>query len=463
MPARRLALALAAILGLVALAGCGGSSSSQTASPAAMAPADTAAFVAVDSDIDSAQWTALDDLATQIPGARSAVLDAVAKALAKESLVFDEDIAPALGPEVVVTVSPRGKVVALTQPADPAKLESLVSRDDSSAVTDEVDGWTAVADSQADIDAYRQSLARATLEGDATYTKAAAALPDAALVRAYVRTDKLQTSAASVGQAVGAANLAGIADIGGTTLGAVAFSVTAESDGLRLVGSTAASGGATYEVELAKQIPADALVALSFHATDDMLAQVRKGLASGGGLERFEQLIGVPIDQIAGLLDGEGILYVREATPLPEVTIAVRPSDPTQGKATLDRLATRLTRLTGAKVSTETRDGIVVTRLQIEPIAVSMARAGDTLVLTTGPAGIRTLLASGDKLLDSASFKAAATKVDLGTRTGGFLYVDVDALVPVIEGLADSAGQQLPPSTRKTIETFDYVIAQPDD
>jgi hypothetical protein len=423
-----------------------------------MVPGDTAAYVAVDSDLDSSQWTTLDSLVSQIPGARSAVLDTVSKGLESQDITFDEDVAPALGPVVVVTVSAAGDVVALTQPEDSAKLQQLVATTGEPLVTADVDGWTAVAESQADIDAYRQSLARGALDADNSYTQTTAALPQEALLRAYLRADKLESSAATLGTATGVSNIPGLTNIGSAGLSAVAFSVTAEDDGLRLVGSTAVQGGKAYELQLAKQIPADALVALAFHGTDSMLDQLREALGGSGALEQFEQIVGLPVDEVVGLVDGEGVLYVREATPLPEVTIAVRPTDPAAGKATLDKLAERLADLAGAKTSLETRDGLAVTRIQIEPVTITLARTEDTLVLTTGSAGIRTLVSSGDKLMDSASFTAAAEKVGLGATSSGFLYVDVDGLGPVVEGLADAAGQALPAPVLDIIDTFDYVM-----
>jgi hypothetical protein len=458
----RPALAVAALCGtLLVASGCGGSSSSttsDTSSTASIVPGDTAAYVAVESDVDSGQWTTLDSLVSQIPGARGAVLDTVSKGLESQDLSFDEDVAPALGPVVVVAVSADGDVVALTQPEDTAKLQQLVATTGASLVTADADGWTAVAESQADIDAYEQSLARGSLAADSSYTEVSAALPQEALLRAYLRVDRLESSAATLGAATGVSNIPGLSGIGAGGLSAVAFSVTAEDDGLRLVGSTAAQGGKTYELQLAKQIPADALVAAAFHGTDSMLDQLREALGGSGALEQFEQVVGVPLEQVVGLVDGEGVLYVREATPLPELTIAVRPSDPAAGKATLDKLAERLADLAGAKTSLETRDGLAVTRIQIEPVTITMARTEETLVLTTGSAGIRTLISSGDKLLDSPSFTAAAEKVGLGTTTAGFFYVDVDGLGPVVEGLADAAGQALPPAALDMIDTFDYVM-----
>src|SRR5690349_11619834 len=67
---------------VLAVAGCGGgggggggggSNSSSVPDTAALAPADAGIWASVDTDVDSGQWTALDAVLAQIPGAESAI------------------------------------------------------------------------------------------------------------------------------------------------------------------------------------------------------------------------------------------------------------------------------------------------------------------------------------------------------------------------------------------------------
>ena len=114
VPAAILAVAV------LAVAGCGGGSAPGGASGdgAAVAPADTAAFVAVDTDASSAQWQAVEHLLAAVPGSK-ALLQRI------------HDAQPALGPEVDVAVLPavaggKPESVLLTQAPDAAKLAAAL-------------------------------------------------------------------------------------------------------------------------------------------------------------------------------------------------------------------------------------------------------------------------------------------------------------------------------------------------
>ena len=82
---------------------------------------------------------------------------------------------------------------------------------------------------------------------------------------------------------------------------------------------------------------------------------------------------------------------------------------------------------------------------------------GETIVVTTGADALRLLADDGDKLVDSEGFVRAADDVDLGERTKGFLYVDVDGLLPVLEGVA---GGTVPPDASEGLEALDSFILQ---
>src|SRR4029079_12663780 len=116
------------------------------------------AFVSVNSDLGSAQWKQLDDLAQKFPGRDHAVAQ-LKQELTQEGVDYDQDVKPALGPEVDIAVVGGGtdtspQVVALTKPDDPGKFKALVAKlnaKDTSgdrAVYREVDGWYALSDKQ---------------------------------------------------------------------------------------------------------------------------------------------------------------------------------------------------------------------------------------------------------------------------------------------------------------------------
>jgi hypothetical protein len=81
----------------------------------------------------------------------------------------------------------------------------------------------------------------------------------------------------------------------------------------------------------------------------------------------------------------------------------------------------------------------------------------DTVIVTTGATGIRDFTGDGDKLDSSDAYGRAADAVGLGDRTGGFLYVDIDGLLPVVDGLAGGA---LSADDRKEIEKLDAFVLE---
>ncbi len=62
-----------------------------------------------------------------------------------------------------------------------------------------------------------------------------------------------------------------------------------------------------------------------------------------------------------------------------------------------------------------------------------------------------------DKLESSDAYERAADAVGLGDRTGGFLYVDIDGLLPVVESLTGGA---LSPDDRRTIQQLDAFVLE---
>ena len=103
------------------------------------------------------------------------------------------------------------------------------------------------------------------------------------------------------------------------------------------------------------------------------------------------------------------------------------------------------------------RLGIEVRRLTAQAVTVSYARLpDDTIVASTGADGIRTFLADGPKLVDSEAYKRAAGAVDMGEKTRGFLYVDVDGLLP----LAEQAGGTVSPDATDAVSSVDSFILE---
>ena len=457
MMRRRAISALALLLAAfgLAVAGCGGAAEPTgggVPASASLAPADALAYATVTTDESSGQWSQAADLLDRFPGANEDLQKQIATALEAEGVTWKDDVAPALGPEVVLVVTSDRKTILLTQPDDEDKLAALVAKSDETVVSATVDGWTALAEEQSDLTSYEASLARGTLAGDDGLEEGFAALPAEALVRGWVDvaalTPELRDELGQAGQDL---------DIGVDWLAA---GFAAEDDGLRLAVGVRTPGGdgTEYEPKLPERVPADAVVALSFGGTQKLVDQLERRIPLDQIAGQIEKATGVSVGGILDAFSGEGIVYVRPAGTAPEVTIALAPPDPDKVWETLDRLAHTLAQQSGSTVRTVTEDGREVSLVQVDGVTARYARLdGDTVILTTGVTGIRDFAADGDKLDSSDAFERAANAVGLGDRTGGFLYVDVDGLLPVVEGFA---GGSLGADDRAELENLDAFVLE---
>lgn len=445
---------LLAALGL-AVAGCGGAAEAgggEVPESVSLAPADALAFVTLTTDDSSGQWTKAADLLERLPGANEDLQEEIASALDEQGLTWKNDVEPALGPEVVLVVTADQKTIVLTQPDDEDKLTALIAKSDEPVVRATVDGWTALAEQQSDLTAYEASLARGTLAGDDGLEEGFTALPAEALARAWVDVAALTPT---VGRQLGQASQG--LDLGVDWLSA-AFA--AEDDGVRLAVGVRTPGGdgTEYEPKLVERVPADAVAALSFGGTQKLVDQIERRIPLGDIADEVESATGVSVGGILDAFSGEGIVYVRPAGTAPEVTLALTPPDPEKVWQTIDRLARRTAADSGTTVRTVTEDGREVNIVEADGATVRYARVDDdTVIVTTGATGIRDFTGDGDKLDSSDAYGRAADAVGLGDRTGGFLYVDIDGLLPVVDGLAGGA---LSADDRKEIEKLDAFVLE---
>jgi Protein of unknown function (DUF3352) len=431
----RFLLAAAAAVALLA-AGCGGSKPASTADDAAPAPTNAGFYATLNTDRESAQWQQVEALLERVPGAEQAVDKLLADALDESGLDWNEDVAPALGPEVTV-VLPHGskQPVALARPEDEGKLYALVAKSDEGLAARKIDGWSAVGESEAALDAYEASLKTGTLSEQPDFVAAMADLPDDALARVYVDSSGLSGLGANLAGISGALPSVG-------QFGTLGLAVLAEDDGVRLTGAARQQEGlpASFAPKLLAQVPADALLAATFKGGDELTAQLQKALAGAGPmLEGFEQALGVSLDDVVSLLSGEVVLYVRPGIPIPEVTLVLEQTNPKQ-RSTLDTLFRALAKAANAQPTPATEDGVQVTKLALGPVSVSYGAADGLLFVSTGRGGIAAFRGDNAKLVEESSFKQAADRVAYAGSTSAFAYADVDGLVPLLQGLAGLTG-----------------------
>lgn len=465
-------LALASVA-LVA-AGCGGAKETAAAggvpASAKQAPANALAYVSVDTDMTSAQWTNAKALVSLFPSVGQAFTSGIDKALADDQLDWATDVEPALGRELVVVVTADSKPLILLQPKDAEKLDHLLesSRSDE-MVKSSVGGWTVLAQHQAEIDAYSAALDRGSLETTDTFAKAIGALPDDALVKAWVDgaglTENLQKLAAGAEGLAGGAvptPLSG-AQLDGIDfdLESIAMALAARENGLYVaVGARGGKlgNGTHYEPKLFAKVPADAVAAISFGGTQGTVDKLSAPLDKVS--ETLESAVGVSLDKVMDAFSGEGVVYLRRGSgTAPEVTAVLSPPDADETLATLDTVVRKLAERSGGQVTQTTLDDIAVSRLDLQGVPLSYGKLDDdTLIVTIGSDAIAAFNGSSERLADSDAFKRAADEVGLADRTAGFVYVDLDGLVPLITGFTGEGA--MPVEARDVLSKLDAFILQ---
>lgn len=446
-------LALGVVLtSAVLVSGCG-ASPAQIPESASLAPADAVVFARVATDADSSQWQKAERILERIPGVRDSVVSGFEQELADEALDWEEDVAPALGDEVVIVVTSKLRPIVLLEPDSEEKLDALLAKSDEETVRAEVDGHVALAENDADLVEYRAALERGTIEASESFAAGLDALPDESLGLVWVDVATLTGELGTLLDDVTQEQV----DLGIDWLSA---SLSAEDDGLLVaIGARSPGAGDThYEPKLFRSVPADAVAAISFGGTQDALDRLQ-GQADLDELSRsVEELTGVSLEGIVDALSGEGVLYLRPGGTVPEVTLALAPPDPEKTWSTVDRLVRRLAAETQVAVTTSTENGVEVSKLDVEDVTIRYARLdADTIVVTSGEDALAVLAGGGSKLVDSEGYRRAAEDVGLDDRTKGFVYVDVDGMLPLIEELA---GESIPPEVREGFEAVDSLVFQ---
>jgi len=456
MALRRLSAIGCLVAATLLLAGCAGSEQTSSAVPesASLAPADAIVYATLTTDDESSQWQNAEQVLERIPGARDGLASAIESSLSEEGLTWESDIAPALGPELVIVATADLKPVALLQPEDDDKLTALLEKGDEEFVKGEVDGWVVLARTQADLTAYEAALGRGTLADDQELQAGLEALPEESLGKVWIdfeaiagRLDEFQAS------------LPQDFDFGIEWL---SMALAAEDRGMLLAMGMRMPGGgdSRYEPELFAEVPGDAIAAISFGGTQGTLDRLRGGASLDEISGEIEKATGVSLDRLVDALSGEGVMYVRNGNGrVPDVTIALRPPDADETFATLDRVARKVAEQLDAQVTTATESGVEVSSLEVEDVVVKYGRAdSDTVVVTTGNSAFASLTSDGPKLVDSDGYKRASEDVGLEDLTKGFVYVDVDGLLPLVESIAGA--DAVPPDVRKGIEAFDSFILE---
>jgi hypothetical protein len=461
MRLRVVAVGLVAALALAAGA-CGGSDevtgAGEGSEAAGFAPATAPAFITVNTDFESDGWKNLEALLEKFPD-RQQALNQLRQGLEAENVTFEE-IKAALGPETALAVlafeGETGNAFGLTEAKDQAKLDALIQKLDAADTTGDdsvkevVDGWTIVSEAQSAIDAAKRAHDGDSLAESDAFEEAMADLSGDAILRFYV--DGAALSRELDAQTQGAAtSLAG-----GGTLKSIAGQVTAADDGVGFDVVTRTEGGTQpkqFAAKLVDAVPADVFLYASFSGLGDQLKQVSSNPQLQEQLGMVQGLLGISVSELAELFQGEAAFYVRQGAPIPEITLAVTVENEQQAMAMVDRLAQRLAQFAGGGAPTATKIGDVdAKQLRVQNFAVYYAAFDGKLVITSATTGISELSGGGAKLADDETFTQAKEAAEMPDETAGFVYVNIEDLLPVIENFAQTAGEPLPSEARSNAE-----------
>jgi hypothetical protein len=468
MSSVRLRSLIAALL-LVAplVAGCGGAGTTASET-AAFAPRQAAVFASINTDFESGQWDAVRDLVAKFPDGDRA-LDFLDDELRDEGISFQEDIRPALGPEVgiVLLQLDEDKVVFFTQPKDAAKLRQVIETGDDPGVTRMVDGWMLAAEDEATLDEFEQAREAGSLSDSQEFQDAMATVSDDPLAAVYVSGAAFQEALEADSDVP-----TGVYDnfFPGGKVPSFALSVRAEENGVRVEGGgkfSAEDAGlfAPYEAKLPDEVPAGALAYASFNDLESFISKIRDAAAEADpeferNVGQLESMLGVSIEEdLAPLFAHEGAFYVRPGAPIPEFTLVLDVDDTQQAVATVDKLVEGL-RAFSSEVP-EPRDteisGVTARELPLGfPVSLFYAGFDGHLVVTSARSGIADLRADGERLSDDPVFQDARDAADMPDETTGFAYVNLQDLVPFILGFAE--GGDLPEEVRSNLEPLRYLL-----
>jgi hypothetical protein len=400
----RTRLAAIAAAALVA-GGCGDGSASKSETAASLAPANAPVFVT----LDLHRLRQADDVVARFP-IRDRALTEARQAIRDYGIDVDA-LRRSAGRELDIAVldPDAEQAVGFARPPDQERFDRALER--SKLVHRSTNGWTIFSRDAAALSAVQEADAK--LADAAVFRHANGRLPGNAFATAYV-------AGAEVREYVKGARWASAA-------------LSTHDDGIELrayVDAPGLPGAASYDAALADDIPEGSVAALSFRDFGDV---VRKSKT---------ELLGIRLAELADAFDGEGVLYVRPSGLIPEVTLVTKGGG---GAASIDRLVRTLAPATARPTKT-TIEGVGVNELALGPVSILYGAVGGKLFVTDSPNAIRALKTGGRPKLadDDSTFKAARDAVDMPDQTNGWLYLNVEDGLPLVEAIAQLANQKLP-------------------
>jgi hypothetical protein len=173
-----------------------------------------------------------------------------------------------------------------------------------------------------------------------------------------------------------------------------------------------------------RDVPSGAALAVAFKGSGQLAQALRS--VQGNML---------PLRQLAPLLTGEGVLYVRANGLLPEVAVELAPANP---QAALARARAVLATAAG----------------KLGPLQLSAQLSGRKLVVADSPAAA-SALRGGAKLVDDAAFQVALKEAGAPKLRSALVYADVAQLAPFLQLAAQAAGGK--PADPTLTDTLNHI------
>jgi Protein of unknown function (DUF3352) len=470
---------LAALLVLLTLvaAGCGGTTNGVGSGGAEIVPADATMFIALNTDPDSEQWQAANNIAKRFADERDLV-KGLKESLSEEGLDWETDVKPAIGPEFdfVWLDLARQDFVLITRPRDRAKFDKLLQKakeTSSDLFTGEVLDWVVLAPSKSAVDKFVEASksSDSKLSENDGFHDAMSNYPDDALVRFYLDGPQVMQLARNE---LAADEREYVDKLG--KLDWIAADLSATSEGVRFDLNLHGKAGPAlkdaiptkpFGADLTHEVPRDALAYFAFHGAKGMLTGLEDNPLFSEDVPELHRYAGV-LKSVESLLQGENAFYVRPARSgkIPEVTFVAEPAAGTNGVATLDRLLKRYRRqleLPALPKSSRVA-GVRARTIDLGDYNVHYANVGKRLVITNLAAGIRALNGNPPALADSKEYKAAVDSAGMPAKTQGFLYVNVKGGIDYAQRLSNTnIPSEIKRNLRPLRSMVEYAAAQPSE
>ncbi len=445
---------LAALAVLVALAaGCGGGGGgggSSSGDAASLVPADAIAYATIDTDASSAQVSSALQILDKFP-IKARAERQLRASITKSGVDFDA-LTSSAGSEVdiaVLTVNGKPKPVGYAKPSDEKAFEAQLDKSSTKHTT--MNGWTVFADEKAVLDAATANHT-SNLADDPAYQAATKTVPadGDAIARFYASSAGTQTALGAAKNNLGPS----VGSLGSLTAAKwIAGALTSQDGAVKLEVHANAAGTASSSAgtSLVDQIPAGSIVALALQGGGSVIpASAQQQLSALG------QQLGIDLPALVSALNGPVIAYVRAGIPLPEVTIAARPTEPQRAATAVGALITRVAK--GARGVSTPVDGGTLTKVELGPVALYYGVNNGQLVVTDSANALAELKGSIGRLTGDSVFKEAKDGAGMTDDGQGFLFLDIKDALPALSGFAQLANQTLPPAVETNLRPLRSLL-----